>query len=99
MNFDALKNALVAALAEAGLNEYEIYYMSDESVSVSTLNKEVNSFASSTSGGLCLRVAVDGKMGYALYTTIFECPDSMNSDLSSSMGAVTSTASISVRGM
>ena len=65
MNFDALKNALVAALAEAGLNEYEIYYMSDESVSVSTLNKEVNSFASSTSGGLCLRVAVDGKMGYA----------------------------------
>ena len=65
MNFDALKNALVAALAEAGLNEYEIYYMSDESVSVSTLNKEVNSFASSISGGLCLRALVDGKMGYA----------------------------------
>ncbi len=65
MNFDVLKNTLVAALAEAGLDEYEIYYMSDESVSVSTLNKEVNSFSSSTTGGLCLRVAVDGKMGYA----------------------------------
>lgn len=39
--------------------------MSDESTSVETLNKEVNSFSSSTSGGLCLRVAVDGKMGYA----------------------------------
>ena len=39
--------------------------MSDESVSVSTLNKEVNSFASSTSGGLCLRVLVEGRMGYA----------------------------------
>ena len=65
MNFDALKNTLVKALADAGLNEYEIYYMSDESTSVSTLNKEVNSFASSTSGGLCLRVVVDGKMGYA----------------------------------
>ena len=39
--------------------------MSDESTSVSTLNKEVNSFASSISGGLCLRVLVDGKMGYA----------------------------------
>ena len=65
MNFDALKNTLVAALSEAGLTEYEIYYMSDESVSVDTLNKEVNSFSSSTSGGLCLRVAVDGKMGYA----------------------------------
>ena len=65
MNFDALKNTLVTALSDAGLGEYEIYYMSDESTSVSTLNKEVNSFASSTSGGLCLRVAVDGKMGYA----------------------------------
>ena len=65
MNFDALKNTLVSALKEAGLNEYEIYYMSDESVSVSTLNKEVNSFSSSTSGGLCLRVAVEGRMGYA----------------------------------
>lgn len=65
MNFDVLKNALVTALREEGLTEYEIYYMSDESTSVQTLNKEVNSFSSATSGGLCLRVAVDGKMGYA----------------------------------
>ena len=65
MNFDVLKNTLVAALSEEGLNEYEIYYMSDESISVATLNKEINSFSSSTSGGLCLRVLVDGKMGYA----------------------------------
>ena len=65
MNFDALKNTLVKALNDQGLTEYEIYYMSDESVSVSTLNKEVNSFASSTSGGLCLRVLVEGRMGYA----------------------------------
>ena len=65
MNFDLLKNALVAALAEEGIGEYEIYYMSDESTSVQTLNKEVNSFSSAISGGLCLRVLVDGKMGYA----------------------------------
>ena len=65
MNFDVLKNTLVAALCEAGLTEYEIYYMSDESTTVSTLNKEVNAFSSSNSGGLCLRVAVNGKMGYA----------------------------------
>ena len=65
MNFDLLKNALVAALSEEGIGEYEIYYMSDESTSVQTLNKEVNSFSSATSGGLCLRVLVDGKMGYA----------------------------------
>ena len=65
MNFDVLKNTLVATLSEMGLTEYEIYYMSDESTSVDTLNREVNSFSSSTSGGLCLRVAIDGKMGYA----------------------------------
>ena len=65
MNFDLLKNALVSALTEEGIVEYEIYYMSDESTSVQTLNKEVNSFSSAISGGLCLRVLVDGKMGYA----------------------------------
>ena len=65
MNFDVLKNILVAALSEEGLSEYEIYYMSDESISVATLNKEINSFSSANSGGLCLRVLVDGKMGYA----------------------------------
>ncbi len=65
MNFDVLKNTLVSALKDEGLTEYEIYYMSDESTSVATLNKEVNSFSSSTGGGLCLRVLVDGKMGYA----------------------------------
>ena len=65
MNFDMLKSALEAALAREGVTEYEIYYMSDTSTSVSTLNKEVNSFSSSSNGGLCLRVLVDGKMGYA----------------------------------
>ena len=38
MNFDALKSTLVKALNDQGLTEYEIYYMSGESVSVSTLN-------------------------------------------------------------
>lgn len=65
MNFDALKSILEEALALEGVKEYEIYYMSDSSTSVSTLNKEVNSFSSGENGGLCLRVLVDGKMGYA----------------------------------
>ena len=60
-----LKAALESALRETGVSEYEIYYMSDGTTSVSTLNKEVNAFSSSTTGGLCLRVLVDGKMGYA----------------------------------
>ena len=65
MNYELLKAAIENEEKAQGVAEYEIYYMSDESTSVQTLNKEVNSFSSATSGGLCLRVAVDGKMGYA----------------------------------
>ncbi len=65
MNFDALVDILKRSLEEAGLAEYEIYYTSSADMSVSTLNREVNSFSSGESGGLCLRVPVDGKMGYA----------------------------------
>ena len=65
MNFELIKNALVSALNAAGVTEYEIYYTSGSDCSVGTLNKEVNSFSSSTSGGLCLRLVRDGKMGYA----------------------------------
>ena len=65
MNFDLIKNSLVSALAEKGITEYEIYYTSSSDNSIGTLNREVNSFTSSTSGGLCLRLLSDGKMGYA----------------------------------
>ncbi len=65
MNFDVIKNSLVSALNEKGIEEYEIYYMSGSDNTVGTLNKEVNAFSSSTNGGLCLRLVKDGKMGYA----------------------------------
>ena len=65
MNFDMLKSILESALEREGVSEYEMYYMSEANTSVSTLNKEVNSFSSGENGGLCLRVLVDGKMGYA----------------------------------
>ena len=65
MNFELIKNSLVEALSAAGIGEYEIYYTSGSDNSVGTLNKEVNAFSSSTSGGLCLRLLKDGKMGYA----------------------------------
>lgn len=65
MNFDVIKNALVGALGAAGITEYEIYYTSGSDNSVETLNKEVNASASSTNGGLCLRLLKDGRMGYA----------------------------------
>ncbi len=65
MNFELIKNTLVASLEEKGIAEYEIYYMSGADNTVGTLNKEVNAFSSSENGGLCLRLVKDGKMGYA----------------------------------
>ena len=65
MNYDLLKKAIEDEAARQGLSEYEIYYMSNEELSVDTLNKEPNSFSSGVSGGICFRVLYDGKMGYA----------------------------------
>lgn len=65
MNYDLLKKAIEDEAARQGLSEYEIYYMSNEELSVDTLNKEQNSFSSGVSGGICFRVLYDGKMGYA----------------------------------
>ena len=65
MNFDSLKKALADAAAAAGVKEYEIYYAASSETSVGGLNKEINSFSSGTSGGICLRLIADGKMGYA----------------------------------
>ena len=65
MNFELIKAALIKALAEEGITEYEIYYTSGSDNSVETLNKEVCSSSSSVNGGLCLRILKDGRMGYA----------------------------------
>lgn len=65
MNYELLKKAIEDEAARLGLTEYEIYYMSNEELSVDTLNKVQNSFSSGVSGGICLRVLHDGKMGYA----------------------------------
>ena len=65
MNFESFKEKLVAALGAAGVDEYEIYCSTESSTSVDTLNREVNSFSSSSGGGICLRVAHSGHVGYA----------------------------------
>lgn len=65
MNYELLKKAIEDEARLQGLDEYEIYYTSGEELSVSTLNKEQNSFSSGKSGGICFRVLYDGKMGYA----------------------------------
>ena len=65
MNYELLKSAIENEAKLQGLNEYEIYYMASEELSVDTLNREPNSFSSGNSGGICFRVLYDGKIGYA----------------------------------
>lgn len=65
MNFNEFKNAVIAACAEAGIAEYELYYQMGESTTVDTFQHAVNTFTSSIDGGVCLRCIVNGKMGYA----------------------------------
>ena len=65
MLFEQMKNALIAAATEAGIEQYEIYYQVGESISAETLKDEISAFASSVSGGICFRCIVGGKMGYA----------------------------------
>ena len=65
MNFEAMKQALIAAAQKAGIEQYEIYCESEENLSVETLKDEISSFSSGVSGGICFRCIVDGKMGYA----------------------------------
>ena len=65
MDYQLLKKAIEDEAVLQGLEEYEIYYMANEELSVETLNKEPNSFSSGNSGGICFRVLYDGRMGYA----------------------------------
>ena len=65
MNYELLKATIENEAKLQGVKEYEIYYMSNDELSVDTLNKAPNSFSSGNSGGICLRVLHDGKIGYA----------------------------------
>ncbi|MBR2621118.1 MAG: TldD/PmbA family protein [Clostridia bacterium] len=65
MNFEQMKEYLIAAAKAAGLTEYEIYATSTSEVSTETYKDEISSFSSGESGGISFRCIVDGKMGYA----------------------------------
>lgn len=65
MDFQTFKKAVLAKADALGLTEYELYYQSEESTSVSVYQHEINAFSASTEGGVCFRCIVDGKMGYA----------------------------------
>ncbi len=65
MDFNAFKEIVIAECAALGIAEYELYYQGGSSVSVDTFQHSINEFSASTSGGVCFRCIVDGKMGYA----------------------------------
>ena len=65
MDFNTFKKIVIEKCAEMGIEEYELYYTTAESTTVSAFQQEINEFTSSKEGGLCFRCIVNGKMGYA----------------------------------
>ena len=65
MDFNAFKELVIAQCAAQGIDQYELYYQTGESVSVDTFQHSINEFKSSMGGGVCFRAIVGGKMGYA----------------------------------
>ena len=64
-NFENLKNILVSAANQAGIEKYEIYYQSGSDISAETLKQELSNFSFGSTSGICFRCIVDGKVGYA----------------------------------
>ena len=65
MEFQEFKELVTARCKELGVADYELYYQTAESISVSVYQQEVNQFSASLEGGVCFRCIRDGKMGYA----------------------------------
>jgi PmbA protein len=65
MDFAVFKEEVIARCKSQGIEEYELYYQSVQSTSVSIHEHEVNQFTGSVEGGVCFRCIVNGKMGYA----------------------------------
>lgn len=65
MNFQEFKNCVMARCEELGIGDYELYYQTAESTSISAYQQEINQFSASKEGGVCFRCIANGKMGYA----------------------------------
>ena len=65
MNYQEFKNCIMSRCEELGVAEYELYYQTAESTSVSVYQHEINQFSSAVEGGVCFRCIHEGKMGYA----------------------------------
>ena len=65
MDYQSFKAAVIAACADFGITEYELYYQSGSDTTIGVFAHEINEFSSSEGGGVCFRCIVNGKMGYA----------------------------------
>ena len=65
MNYQEFKSCIIRQCEVLGVKEYELYYQTAESTSVSVYQQEINQFSSALEGGVCFRCIHNGKMGYA----------------------------------
>jgi len=65
MDFQTFKQAVAARCQELGVTDYELYFQTAESTSVSVYLHEINQFSSALEGGVCFRCIYGGNMGYA----------------------------------
>ena len=65
MEFSKFKGIVIAKCEALGIEEYELYYESEESTTVGVFQQEINQFTGSVEGGVCFRCISGGKMGYA----------------------------------
>ena len=65
MDFNAFKATVIEKCAQMGIEDYELYYQSAQSTSISAFQHEINQFTGSIEGGVCFRCIYGGKMGYA----------------------------------
>lgn len=71
MELNIFINKLFQEAKNNGFNEYEIYYVDRESLSINVYNEEVEKYNLTTSYGLSFRGKIDDKIGYS-YTEILD---------------------------
>lgn len=64
MTFDEFRIKVQEAAAAQGIGEYELYYMEEDSQSVTAMQGEIQEFSSDVTGGVTFRCKAGGKMGY-----------------------------------
>ncbi|WP_244833733.1 TldD/PmbA family protein [Clostridium sp. BJN0001] len=69
MELELFTKKLFKKAIENGFNEYEVYYMDSESMSINVYEGEVEKYKMNKSFGLSFRGKINGKMGYS-YTEI-----------------------------